>query len=375
MNQKWFALIVTLSAIFPCAAEPTRQPEAKDTKEMDAARSCGIMAAQAMQKRMARCLGEETPCIRAWLARDGKFLNSLDQDKPDPSWRKLDPDKLVTHNSDFWQLYYEIAPGDPGLAIFHGAVLLAAGDAARAQYVLRLSLQRKDLDQEIRELFGPLLEHTVHFLDATESIVKVGTQLHDKKKYDSAIAKYDEALRLSPRCGVAAFEKGFSRFHAKGGIGSKSDDPDFIKGCAECRRLDPFQTGGWQGYKKDIPGLAEMCAVAIPLWDKNSVKIGFQMEDADLEMMSLALQAGQVDDLALVVRQIHIVRKGRYRSDDSPFIARSLQRLVPGKQCDATLRRLKGPQMSVAILMDVPVAGQVPEDGKDKQDAPPASDP
>ena len=43
-----------------------------------------------------------------------------------------------------------------------------------------------------------------------KELVKQGTALHDAKKYDEAIAKYDEALKIDPGNNAALFEKGFS---------------------------------------------------------------------------------------------------------------------------------------------------------------------
>lgn len=43
-----------------------------------------------------------------------------------------------------------------------------------------------------------------------EALIRQGTALHDAKKYDEAIAKYDEALKIDPDNAGAMFEKGFS---------------------------------------------------------------------------------------------------------------------------------------------------------------------
>jgi tetratricopeptide (TPR) repeat protein len=43
-----------------------------------------------------------------------------------------------------------------------------------------------------------------------DALIKQGTTLHDARKYDEAIAKYDEALKIDPDNMTAMFEKSFS---------------------------------------------------------------------------------------------------------------------------------------------------------------------
>jgi hypothetical protein len=40
----------------------------------------------------------------------------------------LDVDALVTNNPHYWQAYYEVVPGDPGLGLLHGGLLHFGGE-------------------------------------------------------------------------------------------------------------------------------------------------------------------------------------------------------------------------------------------------------
>lgn len=82
------------------------------------------------------------------------------------------------------------------------------------------------------------------------------------------------------------------------------------------------------------------------------------MKPEDLLKMSEILQLAEVDDLALVTRQISIVRRGRYTPEDHPFISKSLRRLVPGLQAEATIAKLAGAGLNTIQIFQAPVRGK-----------------
>ena len=128
---------------------------------------------------------------------------------------------------------------------------------------------------------------------------------------------------------------------------------------AESRRAQPFQWAAWQGAVKDVPGMLNMHKVARPLWEKSLRDMKYVMTREELEQMSEVLQEAQVDDLALVTRQIFIVRQGRYMPTDHPFISKSLRRLAPGPQTEQTLKKLGGNKgMATVQLFVAPVPGK-----------------
>jgi hypothetical protein len=282
----------------------------------------------------------EFPGTLAWMAGAGGALARLDKDKPSDAWRGLDPDQLITRNAAWWQTFYEVAPADPGLALLHAGGLLCAGDAQRAMVVLRLALNHDSLDAGSAKIIISVMQHAGAYMEPSNLVVREGVALHDKRDYPGSIAKYDAALKVWPRNGWALYEKGYSirMLETK-----KSDLPPVVVGLfARSREVDPFQWHAWQGVVKEIPGLIEMQRDARPIWDKTMGDLNYRMRDEELSKLASTLQLARVDDLALIVRQIMIHRRGRYAPEDHPFISESLRRLAPGDRTEATLAKLSG---------------------------------
>ena len=324
-----------------------------DTPEMAEARKMGVTVVQVMQGNLKSRDESSFPGICDWLAKEGKVLNELDKTKPDESWRKLDSRKLVQHNANFWQMYYEIVPGDPGLAMLHSGALLTAGDADRAQTILRLTLHRGDLDETTQKILISIMQHCGAFMRPSQQMVHAGVQLHDKGDFAGALEQYDAALRLWPLNGWAAYERGTTLR-----MQDKKESTQVVQAFAQSREFQPFQFHAWQGKKADIPGMVEMLTQMPGLWEPSLKNIKHVMKPGDLLKMSEILQLAEVDDLALVARQICVVQRGRYAPEDHPFISKSLRRLVPGVQAETTLEKLSGAGLKTAQIYQAPVSGR-----------------
>jgi tetratricopeptide (TPR) repeat protein len=319
------------------AAEPPKASEPADADPMKEALRTGATAAQIFLSYLKPNATTEFPGTLAWVYGAGATIEGLDKENPTDAWRSLDPDQLITHNAAWWEAYYEVAPGDPGLALLHGSTLLCAGDAQRAMQVLRLALNHEDLDEGSARIIISVMQHAGAYMEPSHALVRDGLVLHDKHDYLGAIAKYDAALKIWPRNAWALYEKGLSvRMHER-----KDDLPPLVVSLfARSRAVDPFQWSAWQGTVKDIPGLKEMHGFVRPLWEKSLKDLNYRMNDDELTKLADTLQLAGVDDLALVTRQILIQHRGRYAPADHPFIAKSLRRLVPGDRTEATLSRL-----------------------------------
>jgi tetratricopeptide (TPR) repeat protein len=325
-----------------------------DTPEMAEARVMGVTVAQLMLEKLVDLSGSDFPGIHDWVLKEGKVFNNLNKEKPDDSWRKLNSRKLVQHNASFWQMYYEIVPGDPGLAMLHAGALLAAGDADRAQTILRMTLHRGDLDETTRNILISIMRHCHAFMVPSHALVRKGVELHDKSDFAGALLQYDAALRLWPLNGWAAYERGITlRMQEK-----KNPDSQEVRQAFELsREFQPFQFNAWQGSIKEIPGMEEMLTQMPKLWNPSLKDLSYVMKPEALHQMSGILQLAEVDDLALVVRQICIIRRGRYSPEDHPFISKSLRRLAPGPQAEATITKLSGANMLTTQLYNAPVKG------------------
>jgi len=324
-----------------------------DTPEMAEARMMGVTVVQLMQGNLKSRDEASFPGINDWMLKEGKVFSELNKDKPDNSWRKLDSRKLVQHNANFWQMYYEVVPGDPGLAMLHAGVLLTAGDADRAQTILRLTLHRGDLDETTQKVLTSIMQHCGAFMRPSHQMVNAGVQLHDKGDFAGALEQYDAALRLWPLNGWAAYERGTTLR-----MQDMKESTQVERAFAQSREFQPFQFHAWQGKKADIPGMVEMLTQMPGLWEPSLQNIKLVMKPEDLLKMSEILQLAEVDDLALVVRQIYIVRRGRYAPEDHPFISKSLRRLAPGVQTETTLEKLSGAGMMTTQTYQAPVPGR-----------------
>ncbi len=325
-----------------------------ETPEMTEARVMGLTLVQLMQDKLQSSDAANYPGTCDWILKEGRTFNELNKDKPDDSWRKLDSRKLVQHNTSFWQMYYEIVPADPGLAMLHAGALLAAGDADRAQTILRLTMHRGDLDEKTRDVFISIMQNSTEFRRPSHNLVKEGIKLNDSNDFTGALEKYDAALRLWPLNGWAAYERGTTLL-----MRDKDDTGPVRQSFAQSRELQPFQFHAWQGSKKEIPGMMEMLTVMPGLWEPSLHDIKHVMKPEDLLKMSEILQLAEVDDLALVTRQIYITRRGRYMPEDHPFISKSLRRLAPGPQTETTIAKLSGADVKLQQIYRAPVPGKV----------------
>lgn len=332
-------ILVLSMALSPALPGRSAEPP-PNVDPMKEALQTGATVAQIFLGYLEESASPEFPGTEAWLKGAGATLGGLDKDNATPSWNSLDPERLITRNEEWWQAFYEVSPADPGLALLHGGSLLCTGDAQRAMLVLRLALNHDALDAGSAKVITSVMQHAGAYMAPSHVIAREGLALHDKGEFDGAIAKYDEALQLWPRNGWALYEKGLSILvHQR----AKGDYPPLVKDLfARSRKVDPFQWNAWQGVAKDIPGLVEMQQVARPLWEKSEQNLNHTMTDEELAQLANALQAAEVDDLALITRQLLVQRRGRFVPEDHSFIAKSLRRLVPGDRTEDTIIKLSG---------------------------------
>src|SRR5437016_2073727 len=107
-----------------CSPVLGQSPPAKDASEaMNAARYTGWQLAAIPIAKLKAGDQKNFPGIQAWLRDFDKATKGIDLKVTPDQWPVVDIDALVTHNPNFWQAHYEIAPGDPGLMMLHGGLL------------------------------------------------------------------------------------------------------------------------------------------------------------------------------------------------------------------------------------------------------------
>lgn len=363
------------TAVMPCVlmlavaqgAEPTNV-SGKATSDLNAARQAGWKAASVVIESLQSSDQKAYPGIQAWLKDFRKQTQGLDQKASPDTWPAVDADGLMAHNASFWRAYYEIAPGDPGIAVIHAGLLLGCGEATRALHVIEFYHFRPGIPKSIDSVFAALAQAAKQAGKQSNAVTQAGVQLFDAGDYAGAVKKYREALRVWPQNGWACYELGFTiRTEEWAASGEKPSPLNSIQvndrakakfssevkaAFADSRRYTPFQFMAYQGDDQAvIQGFLALVKKVQPAM-KTLAEAGDPASvDQALQRVSEGCQEASVHEMALVSRQILVTRRGRYDPSDHPFIATSLRKLAPGPETEAVLKRLAGEKIAFRQLI------------------------
>ena len=331
------------------------------------ARRAGWTMAKVFTENLRSHSGDDFPGIQAWLANYDAAIKSLDLDQPPATWPPIDIDALVTHNPRFWQLYYEVVPGDPGLAVLYAALLQGCGELKRSSYVLVIARQRPGLSDLVSKYLDAALTLSVRAEEALNVAVVDATQLFDNGDFDGAARKLEESLAIWPQNSLAHFELGLTRGNQERIANGQTplvandkvrinEDPGFsnrvVELFATSRKHDPFAWRTYQGRdEKLIKSLRILVDIGMPIWAKMSKSRNADVPTKDLMMLAAVCQLTEIHELALVNVSLIIARRGRYAEEDHPFISKSLTALAPGPETQATLSRLAGSHFKACQIL------------------------
>ena len=389
--------VATVTARSAVSAKPVTVALPAANAKLQAARLVGWKLAQTVLQSLEESDQTDFPGIQSWLDDYRAVAQAVDRADP-AALPSFDVEKLVTNNPNFWRAHYEIAPGDIGLNSLHAGLLLAAGEAQRAQYLLAIAEQAPGIPAELRQHVSGVIAHCDRAAEDSNALVAESIKLHDAGDYPAAVAKLKEALALWPQNGFAHYELGLTLFQQERRVAGEPELPgttkiqinsgltppaEVLAEYALARRHDPFQYRAWQGTDREvIEGLLPLLQKGMPAWEKLTKTRPKPVPDETLEQLVAGLQESGTHDLALVARQVLIARRGRYASADHPFMALSLRKLVPGDDTEALLELLdKGPIKARQIVVPESNAWQtfLPDRGKptdsppdDSEAAPPA---
>jgi tetratricopeptide (TPR) repeat protein len=319
------------------------------------------------------------PGIESWLKDFRRRTGTIDL-KASPEKQPLqDVDALMAHNPNFWQAYYEILPGDPGLALLQAGLLLAGDEATRASYAVDFARFSPGVPKEVVGAFDIVRAAAQRLQRESQAITREGVELHDRKDYSAAVKKYEQALAILPQNGWAHYELGFTRRtqltiaagkepepNGTVRINSKSiDAPEVDASFARSRQHDPLQVMAYQGTDQDvIRGCLALRKKAVPAIDRLRSASEPAVIDEALLQVAQGLQEANVHELALAVRQIVVARRKRYDPADHPFISTSLRKLAPGPATEETLKRLAGGNIAVRPLFQMEPTDASPAPGQ-----------
>jgi tetratricopeptide (TPR) repeat protein len=320
------------------------------------ARREGFELAQVVIERLEADDQSKFPGIRAWLKDVRKVTRAMNSETPVEKWPAFDANSLMARSPNFWQAYFEVAPGDPGLMALHAGLLMSAGEMIRASHILVVALQRPGIPADFRKAMLRLLSHTAKAGKASNALVNEGVKLHDKGDYEAAVRKYEEALITWPQNGLAHYEIGYSKYvqalvaagekpPTQPGVivnGKRELPAKSIEAYAQARRYDPLQLMAYQGGDRAVINrFIALTSKGMPVWQKLAKEPESKIEDKALQEFAEALQEAGIDELGLTTRQVLVARRGRYAPSDHPYFTTSLRRLAEGEQTEALLKRLE----------------------------------
>lgn len=322
-----------IAAVAPADDTPT--PE-------DAARAGAWTVAAALVGQMEKNDTTDFPGVRGWLKDFHAVLDKAGDGAASRPFRAVDSDALVTRNANWWAAYYEIAPGDPALLALHSLLLLAGGEAQRAQQLAAIGMQRPGIPKLHRQALEMVLHESHKALSRSQRMTNAGVRLHDAGDFDGAIRKYDEALALIPANGWTHYERGFSirmRAYVKAGkpipkngqvkINDSEamdlpEEKDIAAAFALARRHDPFQFMAYQGGDKNvIAAVVPVHEKLRPAWEQITGDAAKLQGDETILRLAEGCHEAGIADYALVARQIIVARRKRYAPEDHPILKAS----------------------------------------------------
>jgi len=231
--------------------------------------------------------------------------------------------ELVDHNPHFWRAYYEIAPGDPLMALLHVGLLLAAGEAVRADRVATLAITFGRMDLNYRQELVRLDTHAQILLQAARSDAEARERLRRQRDFAALAAKARAALTVWPQNPGAWSDLALVERSSAGPAGGVSGNPPAGQSRARLRQVDPLAALSSAPPVAEPEPLAETRRLWILIEDDKATG-----DDQVLDRFAKAAQRAGCDELALAA---HSLLAGWHPGSmplDENFIRASLQRLV-----------------------------------------------
>ena len=234
----------------------------------------------------------------------------------------IDAAGLIEHNPHFWSAYYEIAPGDPLMAMLHVGLLLAAGEAVRADRVATLEINFGRMELDYRKELVRLDAHAQLVIQGSRGDAVELDALRQKKAYGVLADRARAALAVWSKNPEALADLATALQGLAGGGVPAADSPAG-RSLAALRAVDPF-------FHVD-PAIAGPESEAL-----QSVRRCWGLIDGEkatgddgvLEQFSVATQTAGIDELALVARSLLAGWSEGSRPLDESFSRASLQRLL-----------------------------------------------
>ena len=224
-------------------------------------------------------------------------------------------DRLTDRDSHFWRAYFEIGPGDPLSSLLQVSLLLAAGEAVRADRVATLAINFGRMDLDYRKELVRLDTYAQLVIHVSGGDGGELERLRRLKAYAALEAKARAALAVWPQNPQAWADLAWAEQMAA--TPPAADGPSL----AALRRVDPLFAAAAAGPASAALGESRRLWTTID--DDKATG-----DDEVLRRFSESAQAAGLDELALVARSL---LAGWYEGSlpiDEGFVQTSLQRLL-----------------------------------------------
>ena len=152
----------------------------------------------------------------------------------------FDVGRMVEHNPDFWRAYYEIAPGDPLMAMLHAGLLLAAGEAARADAVATLAINFGRMNLEYRKELVRLDAYIQLLLQGSQDRAGDEKGRQNPSAFAALAAEAKARLTVWPQNPAALADLTRAQWGMAGKPRALAADSPAGASLAALRRTDPF---------------------------------------------------------------------------------------------------------------------------------------
>jgi len=331
---------------------------AQPYSELQAARRAGWDVARTIAAGMGAADLKRFPGVQGWLREFRAVEAKFDAKSPSAAPPAFEVDRLVTRNPAWWRAHFEIAPADTPLMLLQAGLLLAAGEASRASYLLVIARQRPGQSDALRDAVASLLGHSQAALArAGQEVLEAGRQI-DGGARDAGAAKLREVVRLWPQNALAHYESGLAslvqqyvaagrKAPARSQLNLHSDlkpGPDAVAAFVRARSHDPLMLPAYQGNEEALGDVLLVLGRKVrPQWEAIAKDSVGEASDDALRVLASGLQEAGLHELAIAAKQVVVARERGFDESDRRFLVASLRQLVPENQAQAALQRVTAP--------------------------------